>query len=258
LKSLKVVILAVFFIVFSSISIYSQDLLDINSLYISFSASYMELKDQINLGFVFIGPDAAIDVGYMERDDRRLIDYTFSTGGGGKKYNETMRIRGELSPVDFTYSFNIFNKNKTSIYIGPSLNVKYGLQSLPDMHGEFLSWMTNYTIGFNATAFFQLGRIPVKFQIRNSLFSLTSRPEIDKISEYSSQNIWEFISNSHSNMQFSTFYQYLETGLSAELMLNDQHSLALEFQYNLYFEEPEFEEMFFTIFYTFYFKGVDW
>jgi len=227
------------------------------NLYLSIAASYMELKDEINFGQVYIGPDATLEFGYLVKDEDKIIDYSFSFGGGGKIYNDSWGFRWEISPVDFVYGFNLLNKEKISLYLGPSLNIDYGIQNYPDMHSGFLNWMTSYSLGIDSQVFFKIRNTSFKVQIRNSLLSLTGRPEKERDQYYFSLNIGDIISNTHSNMSLSPFYEYLETGVNLEMMLGQRHSLAFDFQYNAYFIEPIYKELNFSIQYTFFFKGAN-
>ncbi len=230
---------------------------DFKSLYLSLTTSYMELKDDINFGLTYIGPDAIIGFGYKEKDENKIINYEFSFGAGGKLFSESWGFRWEISPADFSYSFNILNKEKVSLYLGPGLNIKYGIQNYPDMHSGWLNWMTSYNLGINTEIYLKIGKGSFKVQFRNSLLSLTSRPELERDQYYFSLELSDIISDTHSNMSLTPFFQYLETGLNVEMLLGENHTLALDLQYNGYFIEPLYKELFFSIKYTYFFKGAE-
>jgi len=114
---------------------------DSGSKYIGFSASYMELKDQLNHGFVFAGPDVKFEYGSRKIDSQQYRQLSAALSGGGKTALGSWGFRWAASPFQMNRSYNIHQGESLAIYCGPDFSINYNLQNYPDMHSGHLSWM---------------------------------------------------------------------------------------------------------------------
>lgn len=79
-----------------SVKVNAQNPPSHRSPHLSFSASYMELKDQINHGFVFRGPDVVIEYGIQRLTSLRYFNYSFSVVAVGKQLSAPGASGGRL------------------------------------------------------------------------------------------------------------------------------------------------------------------
>jgi len=248
-------ILITIFLILVSLTVYSIEKSEYRSRYLSFTASYMELKDQINHGFVFRGPDVVFEYGVQKLNPNRYMEYSFSLGGGGKTALDSWGFRWETSPVNYSYLFKTFNIKESVIYFGPEFSVNYNIQNYPDLHTGHLNWMTNYSIGFQLLGLTSYRGKTIKLHFRNSLLSLTSRPKEQRDQHYFSIKPGDIIADTHKNMSLDPFYKFFRTKLGAELKITQRSSISYEFHYVGFSDSPEFQQLNHAIKYTFYFNG---
>ena len=236
----------------------AEEVGDWNSAYVSVSASYFELKDRINHGFVFIGPDAGLAFGIRNMRAGRYFDYSLSLDGGGKIALDSWGFRWAISPVNFAYAFNVHTANETALYAGPAFFVNYSIQNYPDMHSGWLNWMTNYSLGLHLAGRTNVRGKTLNVQMRNAILSLTSRPESQRDQYYFSLRASDILGDTHSNMRLSPIYDYVQTDLRAEVFLGERSSLAYLFHYTKYVDAPTFQQLSHGLKYTFYFNSITW
>jgi len=227
----------------------------INGKYISAQASYLELKDTLNHGLVYRGPDVSFTYGYQQIDSSRYFNYHASLGGGGKVTNGTWGFTWLLSPADVYYGWRIAKRTKAQVYLGPSLQINYLAQNYPAMHAGPISWLSSYDLGVQLSGFFQVKNKNIELQLRNTLVGLSSRPAVKRDPYYFSTSISENFADLHSNMVVGTISTYNLTELNASLFFNRKkrtHALSYTFQYAGYFNAPAFRQVYHGVRYTWY------
>jgi len=231
---------------------------DEGSKYLAFSASYLEVKDQYNHGFVFSGPDVKFEYGVRKINSRRFLQWSVSLAGGGKTALGSWGFCWAVSPFQITRSFNIYSSEKTDLYCGPDFSINYNLQNYPDMHSGHLSWMTSYSLGLHLLAVTEFSGKKLIIQNRTSLLSATSRPEAERDQHYYSLNAGDIFSDMHSNLTFQAANDFFRSDFSFELMLSEQSSLTYCFEYQSYLQEMEFKQLNHALTYTYYFDRMGW
>lgn len=222
--------------------------------FITAGASYLELKDELNHGFVFKGPDADITFGLNRIGPEHYFSYSLSIAGGGKTAAETWGFRWFFSPLDMQYSWNIARSNKWSLYLGPRVFVGYDVQNYPEMHAGPIIWLTNYNLGFNLSAFTHIWGNPTRLELKNSVFSATSRPDIGRDPYYFTTDVGENFSDMHQNMVWGSLDKFESTEMSITMQLNNgkrpARSISYVFNYLRYRNPPELQQLFHAIRFT--------
>ncbi len=239
------------------ITMFSQER-EYKGSFILVGVSYLELKDELNHGFVFKGPNVKIEYGFQKIDSTRYFEYSASFNGGGITTKDTWSFMGSLTPVNIHYSYNILKNDKLNLYLGPSFLINYNVQSYPDLHAATSAlWLTNYDIGFNISGFLNIKERLVELKLRNTLFAFSSRPETERDPYYFTKKIGKTFSNIHNNMEFGSVNKYFQTEFNAIAYFNSKKrtkSIAYVFQYTNYSNEPAFKQMQHSIKYTWYLK----
>ena len=217
--------------------------------------AYLELKDGLNHGLVFKGPDLSFEYGIERLNNRRYYSYSISVAGGGKTQINSWGFTWLLSPVNAHYSWKVFEKGDSWIFLGPSMLVNYRVQNYTELHAGPISWLTSYDLGFQASGFFNLKNKSIKVHLRNTVAGWNSRPPEERNPYYFTTKIGDNFSDMHSNMVFGTINKYSQTELSVALLLGAekrQKALAYTVQYTGYFPSPAYRQVIHGIKYTWY------
>lgn len=246
----------IFFILSSQLETFSQQKV-FKGNFFSIGVSYLEIKDELNHGFVFKGPDISLGYGFQNIDSARYFTYSGSISGGGKTAVGTWGFRWSLSPVNTHYLIRINEKSKSTVYLGPSFLVSYNVQNYSELHAGPIIWMTSYDLGIKLSAIIDLNEKLIELQFRNTVGALSGRPEAERDPYYFTTNFGENFSNMHSNMKLGTVNTSNQTEVKITLFLNSKmqtKGLSYNFQYTGYFNDPEFRQLSHSIEYTWYFK----
>lgn len=233
---------------------YSQ-ITDYKGSALTVGLSYFELKDELNHGLVFRGPDIRLSYGYEILDSSKYFSYNFSLGGGGKTTKGTWAGTWYLSPINSHYSWNINNQANSRFYLGPSFKVQYNIQNYPELHAGSILWMTSYELGFHFSSFITLKNKIIELSLQNSLLSLNSRTPEERDPYYFTTKIGENFSDIHSNMSIGSFSQYNQTEISATIYFEGKKrktSLGYTFNFTGYFDSPTYTQVFHQISYKWF------
>lgn len=243
-----------FFLVHAEV--YSQERI-FRGNFLSVGVSYLEIKDELNHGLVFKGPDVSLEYGFQKIDSTRYFGFSGSLSGGGKTAVGSWGFRWSMSPINTHYLYRIGNGRGSNIYLGPSFQVSYNVQNYSEMHAGPIIWMTSYDLGIYLSGIFKLNDRLIEFHFRNTLGALSGRPEEERDPYYFSTNFGENFSYMHSNMVFGTVNSFNQTELGATLFLSPgkrAKAISYHFQYTGYFNAPEFRQLSHSIEYTWFFK----
>ena len=225
---------------------YSQ-ITDYKGSTLALGLSYLELKDELNHGLVFRGPDIRLSYGYEIKDSSKYFSYNFGIGGGGKTTKGTWAGTWYLSPINSHYSWNIKSKTNNRFYLGPAFKVQYNIQNYPELHAGPILCLTSYELGFHFSVFIPIKENTIELSIQNSMLSLNSRTPKERDPYFFTTKIGEIFSDIHSNMSIGSFGQYNQTEISATIYFNGnkrRKSLSYTFNYTGYFDSPTYVQVF--------------
>ncbi len=225
--------------------------------YLSLGISYLELKDELNHGLVFRGPDLSLAFGNQLLDDQRYFQYSVLLAGGGKTTIGTWGFKWTFAPLNTHYSFGVVNSEKLNLYLGPGLRAQYSVYNYPDLHAGPIIWMSNYNLELNATAFFELGSKKIITQLDHSLLGWSSRPDLERDPYFFSTKIGDNFRDIHQNMIFGSQDTYQQTKLNISLLWEGKKrwkALSYQLEFLAYYDQAAFRQLSHSIHYTWFFK----
>lgn len=251
-------IIAVFIIgIFSSTELFAQDSLIVKSSSWMLRTSYFQIKDQHNVGLVFNGATLNFGYNHSKLKEHRLFEYEGLLGvGPGFSRGMTM-IQTQFKFVDLFYGFEILEGSKAKYYIGPYFSTNYHYQFYPETHGGITSWFTLYELGIKLKGKWDIGENTIVASFSNSMIGLASRPVEDRDPYNYSLKFTDFVSNSHSNMEFGSFGLLNHTQLTVDYIFKGrkrQKSIGYQFNYIAYSDAPTYKFMDHSIYLNLYLK----
>lgn len=170
--------------------------------YFDLSVDYTELKDQMNYGLVFRGPN--LQVGYsldLETTHRR---FRFeSEFGFGPSFARGMAgINFRFQPAQLDYLFPIEIRNST-LWIGPYAAIRYNYHLYPELHSGHTYWFTAIDFGPSLIFETEILEKDIAVNLETSLYSITSRPAFEKEDYFYFLRLTDIIKNANSDFSFS-------------------------------------------------------
>lgn len=231
------IIFGVYTLLFSA-KVYSQDSISATSKthIVSFKTQFIQIKDALNYGLVYNGPNLGVAYSYTKNTDREMFMYSPEIYFGGL-FNKGGGFSWRFKPVDIYYGRQLKSK---PITIGAYLSTDYQWQQYPELHGGRLYWFSSIEIGPKIA--FTLHHKAYSFNMcfSNSLAGFTSRPEPTSESYYYSFSFSEFINVAHQNLNFGSYNQFNRTKLGVDIKhdLWKRFSMGYSFEYFGYYQEP--------------------
>jgi len=246
-------------LIMTSLLSYSQ-IIDYKGSTFSAGLSYYELKDELNHGLVFRGPDIRLSYGYAIIDSTKYFNYSFGLGGGGKTTRGTWAGTWLISPFNSHYAWKIKSNTNTKFYIGPSLNANWNIQNYPELHAGSILWMTSYELGFHFSSFIPVRGKILELSIQNSLLSMTSRTPKNGDPYYFTTQVGENITDIHGEMSIGFFNQYNQTEISATVnFMGKKRKSFLSYTFNFigYFDNQSYTQIYHQLNYKWFLKKVE-
>lgn len=222
--------------------------------YLSVGAAHLQLKDQLNHGLVFSGPDILVSYGIQRISPNQHFELGTALITGGISSDGTWAFRASLSPIQTHYAWNLVKNPSFCLYLGPAFQAVYDVQGYPELHAGPISWMAYYDLGLFLSATFPLANKPVEVQLQHTTFSLSSRPSPDRDPYYFSAQVGENVGDMHRNMSFGSLDRFQQIHLQARIYLNSNRSLTYDFRYTAYNETPQLEIILHGLAYTWYLR----
>jgi hypothetical protein len=213
------------------------------SRFLSFSADYLELKDQLNHGFVFRGPDVSLWVGMRRDVGSGWLDYSFRLSGGGKTALGTWGFRWAVAPVNIAYLATVYAKDGAVLSVGPSIRAEYDIQNYPDLHTGLLNWVTSYAIGIRIVAGAEIRSRGVRAELEADLAGAVSRPALDRDPQLFSLRPGDILRNAHDGLRFVQPTDFLRTSISIGTAVGRAGFLDYRFVFVGFFDRPSYRQL---------------
>jgi hypothetical protein len=169
-----------------------------------------QIKDEINYGFVFSGPQ--LQYGRNWQWNRKSTQYTLGTQLGIALLSEKgPGYDFHLSPVQFDYLLSIYH----TMWVGPSLMSDYNYEFYPDLQAGHDFWFTHYSTGISVVFKKAFTRRILTVKCKSALFGFTSRTPDDFDALFFYVGFKYALQDLHKNMQFRTVNQYQVIHLEA-------------------------------------------
>jgi hypothetical protein len=202
------------------------------------SVNWLGIKDQMNYGLVFRGPGIGYAYSARWENKDRILAYE---GRFSFSMPVTRSIVGgafNVMPVRFDYLFKTGADGKVSL--GPYAIMEYNYELYPDLQSGYSFWLTQYSLGFVMTGWFNVKKSRIDLSIHQSAFGITShQPEIDD-PYFFDQSFAYAVKFVHQDFQFGSLDRYNQTELEMRWTpkAGSRLAYAYSFQTCAYFKEP--------------------
>jgi len=201
------------------------------------------IKDGYNYGLTHRGLNLAGDYALSRVSDKSLFSYNTEIAFG-VSYNQGIGMAWSFKPFDFFYGYRMNNNPDLSIVLGPYLSGYYKWQLYPELQSGHMFWFSSYELGPELKLYIPLENRKLEISLAGALLGLNSRPQSSPEVYFYSLTFSDFVSNVHSDMTFGSLnvYRHLNFQL-AHTGKNNGMSLAYEFEYISYSDDPGFKYM---------------
>lgn len=212
-----------------------------------FILNISQLKESMNFGFVFSGPQLEYGRNWKWQKTNRIYELhnhlgvaLLSNKGPGYDFH--------ITPFNFNILFRFYDH----LWLGPSILTDYNYEFYPDLQTGHDFWFSHYSAG--ASLFykkvFQKRLLNIKFS--SSLFGFTSRTQENFNPHYFDLGVKTAVTDLHQNMKLLSLNQYLvfhlEIGLN--VLKNNRLYLSYLIDYTGYYKEPEWSKLNYGIKFT--------
>jgi len=215
----------------------------------SFIFSFLQLKDQHNLGMVFNGVKLEYRYGLIWKIQDHEIIYQPKIGFGIGFNRKMTGYQINIAPINVTWTMSLFGKNGHQIKGGVNFITDYSYQMYPDLHAAHLFWASEIGISPVIKYYYQWENKRIGIYLQNSLFGFTSnKQEFDTY--FYSLAVKDFFITPHENMKFGSFNNYNHTNIMLEFVPNTlkMHSFMYEIDYFNSFYGKQFERLTHSLF----------
>ena len=201
----------------------------------SVAGSFLQLKDQHNLGMVFNGVQLEYRYGLIWKIQDHEIMYQPKIAFGIAFNREVTGGQVKIAPVNVYWIMPFYEQSRHTIKGGFNFITDYSYQVYPDLNSGNVFWSSEIGVSPIVQYQFQWDNKRIGIGLQNSLFGFTSHTQ--KIEPYFFEfhlyNAGDYFKKPHENMQFGSFNKYNHTIFSLEFVPNIQrrHSFIYEFDY---------------------------
>ncbi len=215
------------------------------------SIQYFQLKDQRNYGLVFNGGTLELAYLLQKASANKIMQYQAAFGFGPGFSKGIASINFRLKPVDLAYGFDIAGNDKYTLWLGPYLSMNYFFQLYPELQSGHALWFTLYDIGPRLILETGLWDQEFRLNFSNSLAGIASRPEELNETYYYTLNFFDLLGKMHSNFKAGSYNLLNHTRIELEWknLGKGRNSLAYQFEYFNYKQEPRLDYLAHTLTY---------
>lgn len=146
---------------------------------------------------------------------------------------------------DFLYLFEMIKKTHFTYHLGPGAGLNYDASYFPNWDESHLYWVSNLALGIRNKFNYQVNdRQFLVVDLGCSLFSLFSRPELDRQYKIDDISIGGILENLHSNSQGGTINKSLFLSFQAEYQFHTGENITQAICYAYDFSRVKSKEGF--------------
>jgi len=206
--------------------------------------SFLQLKDDFNLGMVFNGIQLEYRYGIAWKIGESELVYQPKLAFGAGFNRGMTGFQVGIAPVNVSWVAPFFNEGGHTLKAGANFAMDYAYQMYPDLHGGHLFWMSEIGLSPRLEYSYRWDKKHVGVYLQNSLLGFVSHTQKNDPYFYSFK-AGDFFLRPHENMKFGSFNNYDHTRLSVEFTPNTGkiHSFLYEFDYMGSYYETKFERL---------------
>lgn len=218
----------------------------------------LQVKESLNLGLVFIGPQFDLQYGFTKTIHKHILKYEAEVGGAILKSRKMEGFNIHFKPLDFSYFYMVMQTKKSQLSVGGNLLLNYNYQLYPDLQGGQSYWLSQIQISPTFMYTLKLPKNSIELQISNSLFGFVSRPPIDRNPYFFKISFNEFVSNANSHFMGGSFNSFNYTHLRISYILESSkrnYIFGYQMSYFEYYKEPKIQMVFHSLILQIQLKG---
>jgi hypothetical protein len=198
----------------------------------SITLSFLQIKEEFNIGMVFNGIQIKYVYGITWKIGDSELTYKPELAFGIAWSHEMTGYKIGISPLNVSWEIPVFQNHGHTIKAGANLAGNYNYQMYPDLHDAHLFWASEIGLSPVLNYQYQLNNSRITCSLQNSLLGFVSHTERNEPYFYSLKAS-DFFIRPHENMKFGSFNNYDHTKLSIEFQpnINKMHSFIYEFDY---------------------------
>jgi hypothetical protein len=199
---------------------------------ISVYTGFLQIKEGLNQGMVYIGQQVGVDYQRRRFFDTWELRYKPKIAVGVPFNRGMIAANFHFVPVNFTGIVTVVRNEKHTLRAGANFITNYGYQFYPKQLGAFLFWFSEIGIAPCVEYEYQWDKSTIKVFLQNSIAGFVSHKESNPHYFYS-LTFSDFVVNPHRNMKFGSFdkYEHLNASIAYFPDVSKNHSVVLGVEY---------------------------
>ena len=142
------------------------------------------------------------------------------------KYEELSATANAQLQGDYQYLFKIRNTNKLTYHLGPEIKLTYNLSFFPNWDESHLYWASSLDLGIrNKSSYHINARQSLEMDLGISLFSVFSRPELERQYKIDDISLAAILGSMNSNPEGGTMNKSFILSFQAEYQFHTSESI---------------------------------
>jgi hypothetical protein len=220
-------------ITFCALISLSANCLAQNKNELSVYAGFLQLKEELNQGMVYNGPQIGFHYQRNILFEKWELRYKPKIALGVPFNRGMIGVNINFVPVDFSGVVPVYKNDRHNLKVGLNFTTNYNYEAYPDQrNGAHLSWFGEIGIAPCVEYDYQWDNRKLKIYLQNSVAGFVSRTE--EITPYFySFKFSDFFVRPHQNMRFGSFdkYEHLNASIEYSPDVSNGHSFALGVEY---------------------------
>ena len=136
---------------------------------------------------------------------------------------------------NYNFLFEIIKKNRLTYFVGPEINLTYNLSLYPNWDESHLYWCSSLDLGIKNKLNLQINdKQTLAIDLGFSIFSVFSRPELDRQYKIDDISLGGIVSAMNNNMEVGTINKSLSVIFQAEYQFHTSEKItqAICYSYN--------------------------
>lgn len=208
---------------------------------LGFTLRLSQIQDELNNSMVFTGPELVFSYTLDTLSVATYRSYHADLGGGVVFDREVLGIDVQITPADVVYAWNVWHHDDLDLYVGGRGLWSTLIQVYPDLNMGQDFWMTELSVAPFVLLTHTNG---LRVGASMALVSVVSRPPTRRDPYEFSLNVWDILSDTHSNMRLALPSDHFHATVYAQYPLNEALHLAYTFDYRSYTVAPTFASLF--------------
>ena len=138
--------------------------------------------------------------------------------------------------ANYSYLFELIKKNRFSYCLGPEINLNYNLSFYPNWDESHFYWADFISLGISNKIKYQINQTQfLTFDLSIPLFSVFSRPELNRQYKIDDISFSGILKNMNSNLEIGSLNKsfYMNLQIEYQFVISDKFMQAISYSYIL-------------------------